>query len=54
VVLDLPDARGHDGMQQRDQPHHNQRGDEHCLEHRLIVAAADEAPQPLVLPERRQ
>ena len=39
-------------VQQRDDPDHDDRGDEHALDHGLVVALADEPPQPLVLAER--
>ena len=41
-------------MQQRDRADDRDRGHDHALDDGLVVALADERPQPLVQAERRQ
>ena len=45
--------RGLDRMHERDAADDQQRGQDHALDHRLVVALPDVRPQPLVEPERR-
>ena len=51
---DGTDAVGDDRVQERDEPDDHDGGHQHRLEHRLVVPAADEPPQPLVLAERAE
>ena len=49
----LAGRRG-DRVQEGDGAHHDERGNDDGLDDRLVVALADERPQPLVLAEHRQ